>query len=256
MKGVFGPVYAQAYDALYQDKDYASECDLLERIFKQYAHRPVQTFLDLGCGTGGHAVILGKRGYQGAGIDRSKPMLAKARLKILDSPVVFHEGDLRDINLERKFDVALMLFAVLGYQIEDQDINRALRVAGRHLREGGLFIFDAWYGPAVLKQKPEKRLKILDLPKGRLVRAAHSELDLARHLCHVHYVLNMGQDGQTLSETSEIHTMRYFFAEELQIFLKEAGLALIRLGAFPDFNQPPSGATWNVLGVARKLKAP
>ena len=37
MSNVFGATYAQAYDALYQEKDYQAECELLERIFKQYA---------------------------------------------------------------------------------------------------------------------------------------------------------------------------------------------------------------------------
>ena len=32
---VFGAEYAAAYDELYRDKDYAAECDLLERIFER-----------------------------------------------------------------------------------------------------------------------------------------------------------------------------------------------------------------------------
>ena len=35
MSTSFGPQYAAAYDALYADKDYDAECDLLEGIFRE-----------------------------------------------------------------------------------------------------------------------------------------------------------------------------------------------------------------------------
>src|SRR5260370_41240685 len=76
---VFGADYANAYDVLYQDKDYASECDLIERVFAEYAAgRRVKGVLDLGCGTGGHAVPLAERGYEVVGVDRSAEMLRHA----------------------------------------------------------------------------------------------------------------------------------------------------------------------------------
>ena len=77
--GVFGRDYAAAYDDLYQDKDYVAECDLIERVFETYGQGPTRRVLDLGCGTGGHAVILAKRGYDVVGVDRSPEMLERAR---------------------------------------------------------------------------------------------------------------------------------------------------------------------------------
>jgi len=71
MNTVFGSEYAGAYDAIYGDKDYAAECDLVERIFKTYGYGVVQSVMDLGCGTGGHALPLAERGYEVSGIDRS-----------------------------------------------------------------------------------------------------------------------------------------------------------------------------------------
>ena len=48
---VFKEEYANAYDDLYQDKDYEKECDYIEALFKQFNYKP-ETILDLGCGTG------------------------------------------------------------------------------------------------------------------------------------------------------------------------------------------------------------
>lgn len=53
---VFGKEYTRAYDHLYQDKDYAKECDFIEAVFQKYSVG-VKTILDLGCGTGGHALV-------------------------------------------------------------------------------------------------------------------------------------------------------------------------------------------------------
>lgn len=77
----FSTDYAAVYDALYADKDYSSECDLLEQVFREHAARPIRRILDLGCGTGGHALMLAQRGYDVVGVDGSAAMIARAVAK-------------------------------------------------------------------------------------------------------------------------------------------------------------------------------
>src|SRR3972149_442231 len=78
---VFKKQYAEFYDYLYQDKDYERECDFIEAAFNKYGCR-VKTILDLGCGTGGHALILSRRGYHVVGVDRSREMIGIAKRKV------------------------------------------------------------------------------------------------------------------------------------------------------------------------------
>ena len=73
--------YAEYYDLIYQDKDYEKECDFLEEIFQAYQSKPVKSILELGCGTGGHAIPLAKRGYELTGLDTSSVMLKQAEKK-------------------------------------------------------------------------------------------------------------------------------------------------------------------------------
>ena len=75
----FGLDYAAAYDALYSDKDYEAETDVLEQLFAQYASGPVHEVLDLGCGTGSHAVSMARRGYAVTGVDFAPEMVSRAR---------------------------------------------------------------------------------------------------------------------------------------------------------------------------------
>lgn len=257
MNDVFSANYSDAYDLLYQDKDYSEECDLIDRIFKDYGDGDISHVLDLGCGTGNHALLLAQRGYQITGIDISKDMLAHARNKAADVPeldsLTLLEGDIRSLELNRRFDGAIMMFAVLGYQQGNADVLSALGSVRRHLSDGGIFIFDIWYGPAVLQQRPSDRFKEIPTPSGKVLRHASGELDTRNHTCTVNYHLWQLDGDNLVSETKESHLMRYFFPLELEGLLEQSGFSLIRLGAFPDFDQDPGDDTWNVLGVAKAV---
>lgn len=249
MSDVFGAGYADAYDALYEEKDYEAECDLVERVFAEYGDGGFRSILDLGCGTGNHAVPLAQRGYEVVGVDRSEAMLARAREKAAGG-VSFALGDIRDLRLGRTFDAVLVLFAVLGYQHSDEDVLAALRTARAHLRPSGLLLFDVWYGPAVLSERPGRRERTVENGSGRLVRSSEGRLDEERNLCAVEFRLQRFEGEELVAETEETHEMRYFFADELESFLAAAGLQLRRIGAFPALDIEPGEATWNVLAVA------
>lgn len=251
MNDVFGPVYANIYDALYQDKDYAAECDLLEHIFERHKILPIKTILDLGCGTGNHAIPLTERGFDVTGVDCSQEMLDAAQMKARSRnlPSTFHLGDIRQVELNKKFDSVLMMFAVLGYQLENADVFAALKTAHCHLKQGGLLVFDVWYGPAVLAQRPTDRIKVISTPDKKIIRAASGNLDVRRHICTVRYHLWQLNGDILTAETQEEHNMRFFFPQELEFFLHLAGFKLEYLGSFLDYEKEPSESTWNVTAV-------
>lgn len=257
MTEVFGATYADAYNRLYHDKDYAAECDLIEEIMRRYAASPVHSILDLGCGTGNHSFPLSSRGYEVVGVERSPNMLALARSRLASNAgngaPRFEQGDIRQVDLGRTFDAVLMMFAVLGYQVDNRDVLDALKAARRHLEPGGLFLFDVWYGPTVLRQRPSERVKIIPGETGDVLRAASGELNCARHTCAVRYHVWQFSGDRVVASTDETHLMRFFFPQELSLILECCGLNLVRLGAFPAFDQDPDEATWNVMAIARAV---
>lgn len=256
MSDVFGADYSNAYNSLYSDKNYAAECDVIEGLFKRYSQRSVRKILDLGCGTGNHAFLFANRDYDVVGVERSQHMLAVAQNKLDEKTrpkLQFRSGDIRNVDLGEEFDAALILFAVLGYQLENSDVIATLRTARRHLKPGGLLIFDVWYGPAVLREQPSDRAKVIPTPDGKILRLASGKLETATHTCSVQYQLWQFQNDRVNSETQETHRMRYFFPKELDLFLEHCGFTRVRLGAFPDVDREPSESTWNVIGVARAV---
>jgi SAM-dependent methyltransferase len=258
MSDVFGAIYADAYDTLYQDKDYVTECNLIERIFQTYGDNSIHNILDLGCGTGNHAIPLAQQGYEVIGVDRSESMLAQARKKAAclgmnKNKIAFEKGDICSIDLQRQADSALMMFAVLGYQLQNTNVLSALKTARWHLRPGGLLIFDVWYGPAVLHERPSQRVKVIPTPGGQILRVASGKLDIRCHVCTVDFHVWRLEGERLVDEKEESHAVRYFFPLELDLFLEYSGFNLIRLGAFPEFDRDPNEETWNVLGVARAV---
>jgi SAM-dependent methyltransferase len=250
---VFGAEYAATYDDLYHDKDYAAECDLIERVFRDHTDGPrIQRVLDLGCGTGGHALILAERGYAVLGVDRSSDMLERARQRA--SSARFFQSDITQLDVGESFDAVLIMFAVLGYLTRTADVEAALKAARRHVCPNGLLFGDVWYGPAVLAQRPSERVKVIEIPGGgQVIRVASSQLDTRRDVCTVDYHLWRLDHGRLAAEVREQHVMRYFFEPELESLLSSASFKLQRIGGFPHFDQPPSEQTWNVAFVARAV---
>jgi len=253
--GPFGEGYAPQYDRLYAEKDYAAECSLIEEVFQRYGRAGIESILDLGCGTGGHAFPLAARGYRVTGVDASAAMLREAERKLAraaqDVVPEFVLADIRELELGRQFDAALMMFAVLGYQASDADLQLALHSVRRHLQPGGLLVGDLWYGPTVLRVAPSDRIKQVDLVGEQLVRSATTTLDLGRHLAAVHYRLaRTDEEGKTRID-EETHTMRFFFPMELERAFRAAGLELVGLHPFPQLEAPLNSTVWNALFCGR-----
>jgi SAM-dependent methyltransferase len=259
-KHVFGHTYAKVYDILYQDKDYESECDILEDIFRRYRKNNIKSILDLGCGTGNHAFLLAKRGYDITGVDRSSEMIENSKRKAQTESISraqhipsFLQGDISKLDLARKFDAVLMMFAVLGYQLTNREVLAALQTVRRHLKTDGLFVCDIWYGPAVLAIRPDDRIKVVQTSNGKIIRTASGSLDIHRHLARIHYRIWEIKESQVVNEDEEIHQMRYFFPQELAFFMAEARLSLINLSKFDGLDYVPGEDTWNVLVVGKAL---
>lgn len=258
----FGDAYASAYDALYRDKDYAAECDAVEQAWADFAEGSVGRVLDVGCGTGEHALRFARRGYAVTGVDLSEAMLDRARAKADQEPgldVTFREGDLADLGpaldaTDEPFDAAVVLFAVLGYLHANDAIRSALAGLRRALRPGGLLVLDGWYGPAVLTDPPGERVRVLELDDGRTVlRAASGHLDTRRHCCTVDYRLWTLDGDRLADQTEERHTMRFFFPLELEAFLEDAGFEPVALGPFPHLDREPDATSWTFIAAARAV---
>lgn len=240
---------SRAYDLLYADKDYAGEAARAVVLAAQCSGRSPATVLELGAGTGGHAVHLAAAGVEVVGVEASPDMIASAP----EVPGVrLVAGDARNVRLGRTFDAVLALFHVASYQTEDTDLEAFLATGSAHLRPGGAFVFDAWYSPAVLHQRPGERTRHATGDDLEVTRHATAVEDVDRSLVDVHFTIEVRRstDG-TIECGEEIHRMRHLTTNEVRAAARAAGMTLVHTEGFPD-GAPPSRDTWGVAFVLRK----
>ena len=252
---VFGN-YARYYDLLYRDKDYVGESQFIDRLIQ--THTPAaRDLLELGCGTGYHAILLAQSGYQIHGVDLSREMLQQAELRRSQLPIElaaklqFQQGDLRTLRLERVFDVVISLFHVISYQTTNEDLQAAFATVKAHLKPGGIFIFDLWYGPAVLTDRPTVRIKRLEDEAICVTRIAEPVIHLNENLVDVNYqVLIRDKTDHTVAELSESHRLRYLFKPELDLLLERSGFQIVDCREWMSDREIGSD-TWGVYAIGR-----
>lgn len=250
--------FARYYDLIYSDKNYIAEVELFEALVGRYSPAGVASVLEAGCGTGGHALLLAERGYDICAVDRSGGMLEIARAKPqgAGSPIEWVEQDLQTLELSRTFDACASFFGVLSFQLSNEDMMQALRSIRRHLEPSGLLLADVWYGPTVLSERPEKRLKIVEASGHRLLKYSTPELDPFHHTNVVHqHVLVLDEGKTVVAEIEEAQTVRFWFPQELKGFLEHAGFEVLSFFAYPDADRLPSSGDWDLGFVARAIPA-
>lgn len=252
---VFSEVYSKYYDILYADKDYERECDFIEQIFQRYASSKLVSILDVGCGTGGHLIPLARRGYEVVGVDKSKSMvqIARTKLRKLGLNAEVYVSDAAEFTFNTKFDACISMFAVINYIVETDRVIKVFRNIRKHLKKNSLFIFDSWYGPAVLSIKPSVRVKIIERGGLKVIRTVIPELDTFRHIQKSNYYLIVIKDNKVIGECRECHTLRYFFPQELIHYLTESGFSVLKFCKFLHIDEPPSENTWNVTIIAKAV---
>lgn len=250
----FGDLYSQYYDLLYQDKDYQAEEEYVSSLIQNYMPK-AHSLLDLGCGTGKHAELFCDRGYTVHGIDVSLDMLKIAEKRRIDKEdqLSFTHSSIQSLSLDKKFDVITSLFHVMSYQNSNQELVQAFKAAKDHLGDGGILIFDFWYGPAVLTDLPVTRIKRLENDLIKVTRLAEPIFHPQINCVDVHYNIFI-QDkfkNNAFIEKKELHQMRYLFDTELELIFEKIGFQILDKYEWMS-EKSPSFNSWNVVWIVRK----
>lgn len=252
--------YAKYYNLFYNDKPYAEEADFIDKLIQK--HKPgASTVLDLGCGSGQHDFLLGRKGYFVTGIDRSPSMLALAQnqkkelSKTESAKLRFIFGDVRRCRIKSKFDAVISMFHVASYQTRNEDIKQFFQTASYHLKSNGVFIFDCWYGPGVLRDLPKIQKKEFKNDHVTVKKMANPKINFHQNTVDVDYCLVIKhKESNEVEKIKETHCMRYLFRPEILMLMECAQLDQIGFMDIMTECEIVNTTPWSACFVCRKLK--
>ncbi|MCM8814158.1 MAG: class I SAM-dependent methyltransferase [Candidatus Omnitrophica bacterium] len=138
--------YARKYDKECFVQGTVGECDFIEQEISRDKSLKI---IDIGCGTGRHAIELTKRGYKVTGVDLSENQIKRAREKAHEAGVIidFQTQDARKLPFDGEFDLAMMLCEGGFSLMETDEMNfEILRNATKALKSKGKLIFTTLNG--------------------------------------------------------------------------------------------------------------
>ncbi len=245
--------YALYYDYFNQGKNYHNEVAFLKEIFKIFSKKEIKIILDLGCGTGLHTQELTKHNFQVEGLDLAEEMIEIARER--NPTATFHQGDMSNFNLNKKYDAVISMFSAMGYLTENKQLERFFSCCKQHLTKDGLLILDVWNGLGVMHELPSSREKIAELTDKNLkiIRTSYPTLNAKNHVNNVKFVVKVHElkTGKIITEYEENHTVRFFFPQELKKYLEDAGFELVHICPSFNFDEELTYRHWNMILVGR-----
>lgn len=248
--------YAEYYDIIYAQKDYAQEAAFVNEAFQRFGLSMPAGLLELACGTGRHALELERLGYQLLSTDYSNDLLNVAREKAskAGSHIKFEWADMRELNLEcQDFDGAICLFDSIGYVQSDEAVCDAFAGIKRHLVPQGLFIFEFWHAEAMRDHFDPTRVRRWELDSGSLLRIAETQLHRDKDLAEVSYeLLELRNDG-SYERTTETQINRFFTVEKMKLLLESAGFEALKWLNGYSWDEAINENAWHVVCIAKPL---
>ena len=209
--------FAKYYDLCYSGKDYVKETKFLEALIKKHKIKG-KKILEVGSGTGNHAVHLEKKGFDIIGVDLNKEMLAVARKK--SKKIKFFQGDMHSFNIKGEFDIILCLFSTMHYNTNISDLKKTLKNFYKHLKKGGLLVFDMGFNQERYSAKHPSHTGSWSRGDVELVRFMKSRRVKNHALIHGAYILFKDNKFYFGAET---HTLGIFKTLDVKNLAERVG---------------------------------
>ena len=218
---------AGSYDALMVDGSYLKRANFLERLFKKSCI-PVETVLDLACGTGTIACLLAERGYRVTATDFSEEMLTQAMAKaepLEERAPLFLCQSMPRLRLTEPVDAVVSTLDSLNYLTRERDIRETFLRVYRWLKPGGAFIFDV-NTPYKLRRM-DRQMYMDETEESFCVwRTFFSE---RTQVCTYQVDLFRLNEDESWDREFEEHRERAWSEEQLREFLTAAGFRNITI---------------------------
>ena len=239
--------FAEYYDELMRDVDYAGRARYIAQIFGRHGLRP-GLILDAACGTGSLTLELAREA-EVIGVDISPQMLSKASEKAgaTNGRVLFICQDICALDLYGTVDAAVCSLDGINHLTRPGSVQQAFHRISLFLNPGGLFVFDL-NSPYKIEQKFADNVFVYDTERVCCVWQNHYHP--ASRLCRFDLTF-FSRAGDVYRRYDEEFAERAYTTRQIRNFLRRAGLKLEAFYEDPTFRAPDE-KTERILYVARK----
>jgi SAM-dependent methyltransferase len=218
---------SSVYEAMYQTFiNYEEEFVFYESIRNQYKAASV---LELGCGTGNMAPLFLQAGCIYTGTDISEHMLAIAKQKHKNA--VFVKADMRDFELQQKFDFCLAAGRTVSYLVTDEDVWNCFKTVSSHMNENGIFCFDfidaSRFIPLIAQEKEVVHEAFHEQIQYK--RSSFWKINAAQSFTfHWHSAFyELKENGEAIFLGDDESTIRAFTKDDIGLFLQCSGFQVL-----------------------------
>ena len=245
--------FAEYYDLMTEHKDYSKECDFIEIVLSKFLENPPNKILDVGCGTGTHALELARRGYKIFAFDVAKPMIEIAIKKDTKNEVQFSHGDITDYR-GKKFDAVICMFNTVNYLPDFFDFVNFLKNVRSAMSERGIFIFDSWNGLAVTKIRPSSKLQVFETERGKIYRYVEPEFDIMEQETILKYHCLVVKEKKVVDEFNSTHNIKFYTPDQIKNALDSSGFKILKSCASINLEREISEEDWIITYIVTPSK--
>jgi SAM-dependent methyltransferase len=242
---VFSEKYAELYDLIHAEKNYASEVQNIVKVLDISTFNSLRGF-DFGCGTGAHASEFYKLGILVDGYDISQDMLDVAKKK---NHELKFSNNLKDFATE--YDFTYSLFDVLSYQISEQDALKLLSALFARTKPGGVALVDSWNADGVFRDPPKVNERVVRTKGQDVIRRVTPDLNSSDSgLYRLEIDLLLGDSKNVVR--SEIHVIKAWAPTQIMEMMSELGFADLELFSLKNPGHQFNELDWRFGIKARK----
>jgi hypothetical protein len=140
----------------------------------------------------------------------------------------------------------------MNYQTETRELEKVFHNISDHLDKDGLFIFDFWYGPAVLSDPPVVKIKRMEDKRDLVTRITEPVMYYNENIVDVNFeVIVEDKKSRCIERINETHRMRYLFLPEIEYLAKNHGMRTIDSFEWMTFNEL-SHNKWYGVSIIKK----
>jgi len=227
---------ARFYDKIWGRHDYDADVKFVTDLFRRYHCRSV---IDIGCGTGNHAIRLSKMGYQVTGVDVSPTMLKIAKTKDRKAKIRFIQGDMKKLEKvilkNQKFDAAICLGQVFSHLLTDKNMKTFFKGLRKILKQNGLFVFSARNAKKINEKYLGKLLldHVLSEEKLQLVILGHNTRDSQNPNIIMWNPIYLVKENSKVDLQIREHKLRWFEFSKLKRIIAESGFKIVAIYSGP-----------------------